>query len=157
AAVVATRGASPSPGYPAGIDPCLLGNWRVTTYRNYGLIGGDKVQYTGGAGQTITYNLDFTTVGDYSHAQPMVADYQGAHWEDTFRGTVRSRYHTSGGLLDETIISSNVTSTLTRDGRYNNGGSAGFYLEPSQYSCQGDTLVWNSTQGNDSGEAVRVR
>jgi hypothetical protein len=152
----ASPSASASPSYRPGIDPCLLGVWRQTTYRNYGKIDGVDVQYSGGAGVVLTYNADGTTFADYAAEQPMVAIYKGVRWEDTVRGWVKGTWSTQNGVMTGTVTESTATSTLTRNGKYNNGGPVTFYLEPDQYFCSGDTLRWSSIQGNNAGEAVRV-
>ena len=147
---------SPSPSYPPGVDPCLLGTWRTTTYQNYGLIDNVKVQYTGGGGSVFTYLPDGTSTSDYGAAQPMVATYKGNRWEDVARGTVTMHYTARDGVIQSTVVSSTLFDTLTRNGKYNNSGPATFNLETQQYTCIGDSLRWTSTQGNFAGEAVRV-
>ncbi|MET7397275.1 hypothetical protein ABZS66_27700, partial [Dactylosporangium sp. NPDC005572] len=148
--------ASPSPSYPAGVDPCLLGTWRTTTATNYGLIDGDRVQYTGGAGVISVYKADNTVTYDYDHSAPYVADYGGHRWEGTHRGQAVFRYSAVDGEMLQSKISSTARNTLTRDGKYNAGGATTYNLEPGRYRCTETTLVETSTLGNYSAESVRV-
>lgn len=153
----APAGASPPPSYPPGIDPCLLGTWRTTVMRVYGLIDGNRVQYVGGAGEIWVYNPDGTSATDYNQMQPMVVVVNRVTWANVFSGTSSSRYHAENGQLIETDIKSNAVGILRRNGQLDNTAPITYFLEPTSYRCIGDTLTTYSEQGNFSNEAVRVK
>jgi hypothetical protein len=115
------------------------------------------VQYAGGAGIIDTYQADGTVTSDYNAAEPMVATYRGNRWESVTRGTTTSHYTAKDGIYQFTVVSSSLSNRLTHNGSLNNSGPADFNLEPMQYTCDGDTMRYTSTQGNYSGESVRVR
>ncbi|WP_432993831.1 Hsp70 family protein [Dactylosporangium sp. CA-233914] len=147
---------SPSPSYPAEIDPCLLGRWRATSNANYGLIDGMKVQYRGGGGHVHEFRADGTLIIDYDRSEPNTAVYKGSTWTDVQRGQVTMRWAVKNGQLNEAVVSSSVNGRLTRDGKYNNSGPSQFELEPATYVCTPKTLLQSSTLGNWSSESVRI-
>ena len=154
--VSAPVSASPSPSYPPGVDPCLVGTWRVTQNTVYGLIDDVRVLYTGGAGTLITYRADGTSSTDYNKMQPRTTRYRGATWSDVSRGTVSGRYHAEDGSITSTVTKSNAKGTLRRNGKVNATGPVTYYPEPSQYRCTGNDLYLYSPQGNYSNDLVRV-
>ncbi|MEJ3749709.1 Hsp70 family protein [Actinomycetes bacterium KLBMP 9797] len=156
AAVSPSVTASPSPSYPPGIDPCLLGTWRVTANEVWGLIDDVRVLYNGGAGVLITYRADGTTATDYNKMQPRTVRYGGATWSDVNRGTTSGRYYAENGTITSTTAKSNVTFTLRRNGKVNASGKANFFPEPAQYRCTGNTLMLYSAQGNYSNDLTRT-
>jgi len=156
-AVSPSASASPSPSYPPGIDPCLLGTWRITTNRAWGLIYDTRVLYTGGAGTIVSYRADGTARTDYGKMQPRIARYRGDTWSDVHRGTVSSRYYADDGTITDTITKSNAMDTLRRNGKVNSKTPVTYFPEPSQYRCTGNDLYTFSAQGNFSAEMVRVR
>lgn len=148
--------ASPSPSYRPGVDPCLLGTWRTTTNRAWGLIDDTRVLYTGGAGTIVTFRADGTARTDYSKMRPRIARYRGNTWSDVHRGTVSSRYYADDGTITDTVTKSNAVDTLRRNGKVNAKTPVTFFPEPSQYRCTGKDLYTYSLQGNFSSEMVRV-
>lgn len=148
--------ASPSPSYPPGVDPCLLGTWRVTNNTVYGLIDDVRVLYTGGAGTLITYRAGGTTTIDYNKMQPRTTRFRGATWSDVVRGTSSGRYQAEDGAITSTQTRTNATGTLRRNGKVNASGPITYYPEPTQYRCNGKDLNTYSAQGNFSNQLVRV-
>ncbi|WP_433041540.1 Hsp70 family protein [Dactylosporangium sp. CS-033363] len=148
--------ASPSRTYNPGIDPCLLGTWRTTSHRNYGLIYGQKVQYVGTGGGITTFRDDNTVTIDYDPSAPDVAVYKGATWASKHRGQVTMRYDADGHELIATVITSNARATLTRDGKIDNEAATTFNLEPERYTCTATRLTEVSEQGEWSAESERI-
>jgi len=146
----------PSPSYRPGVDPCLLGTWRVTSNQVWGLIDDTRVLYTGGAGTVIVYRADGTSRTDYSKMRPRTARYRGATWSDVHRGTVTGRYYAADGAITDTITKSTAVDTLRRNGKVNVKAPVTFFPEPSQYRCTGNDLYSYSAQGNYSSQMVRV-
>jgi hypothetical protein len=147
---------SSSPSYPPGVDPCLLGTWRVTMNQAWGLIDDTRVLYTGGAGTLVIFRADGTALTDYNKMQPRSVRYRGATWTNVHRGTVSGRYYAAGGKITETITKSNAVDTLRRNGRVDVTSPVRFFPEPSEYRCTGNDLYTYSAQGNYSSQSVRV-
>ena len=147
---------SPSPSYRPGVDPCLLGTWRVTMNQAWGLIDSTRVLYTGGAGVLITYRADGTEFTDYSKMRPRTAHFRGVTWSDVHRGTVSGRYYAADGAITDTVKKSTAVDTVRRNGKVNTTSPVTFFPEPSQYRCTGDDLYTYSAQGNYSSQLVRV-
>jgi molecular chaperone DnaK len=148
---------SAAPSTRAGIDPCLLGTWQVTSNRAYGLLDNVRVQYEGGAGILVTYRADGTAFVDYSAMQPRFARHRGAVWADVHRGTATFRYYAQNGEITDSLISSDAVDTLTRNGKVNATAPVQYFLETTKYICTEDRLTTTGSQGNFSSEAVRVR
>ena len=148
--------ASPSPSYPPGVDPCLLGSWRMTNNDVVGMIDDVKVIYSGGAGTIFTYRADRTSSLDHSKTQPRIARYQGDTFTNSFKGTAQFTYFAEKGILDETVTRNNVVEINRRNGTVVLNQPATFFPEPTQYRCTRDELFFNSAQGNFSTRAVRV-
>jgi len=147
---------SPSPTYPAGVDPCLLGVWRVTVNTVYGRIGDEDVQYTGGAGVTITYKTDNTYTFDYAKMKPRIAKYQGATYSDVTRGSATIRYFADGDTMIVSMVSNKATGELRRNGSVVNTEKSSFLLEPVEYRCTPGRLLLSSSQGGYTIDAVRA-
>jgi eukaryotic-like serine/threonine-protein kinase len=156
AAAVASLSASPSPSYPPGIDPCLLGTWRVTSNQVWGLIDGTRVLYSGGAGILVTYRKDGTTSGDYSKMKPRTTRYRGATWADVIRGSTSGTYYAEDGTITGSNTKSTAVGTVRRNGKFNASAPVTFFPEPDQYRCKGNNLQTYSAQGNYSDDMVRV-
>jgi len=148
--------ASPAPSYPPGIDPCLLGTWRITSNQVWGLLDSTRVLYTGGAGTLITFRADGTSLTNYNKMRPRTAHYRGDTWTDVHRGTVSGRYYADDGTIIDTVTKSNAVDTLRRNGKVNSTSPVTFFPEPSQYRCTGNDLYTYSAQGNFSDQMVRV-
>ncbi|GIE92922.1 hypothetical protein Ari01nite_03870 [Paractinoplanes rishiriensis] len=147
---------SPSPSFPPGVDPCLVGTWRITENQVWGLIDSTRVLYRGGADVLITYRADGTSFTDYNKMKPRVTRYRGATWSDVVRGTISGRYHAEDGAITSTRTKSSAVDTLRRNGKVDVKGPLAFFPEPSQYRCTGDDLYLYSAQGNFSNQLVRV-
>lgn len=147
---------SPSPTYPPGIDPCLLGTWRVTVNAVYGRIDNDRVQYIGGADTTITYRTDNTYTYDYAETKPQTTTYGGRTYSNKARGTATIRYHADGATMLVSMVSNDATSEVRRDGVVVNKASTSYLMEPQQYRCTPERLVLASSEGKYTIEAVRV-
>ena len=148
--------ASAAPSYPPGIDPCLLGSWRVTSNQAWGLIDDTRVLYSGGAGTVVTYRADGTSTTDYAKMRPRSTRYRSATWTDVHRGKLTSRYYAADGMLTGTVIKSNAVDTLKRNGRVNASGPVKFFPEPARYRCTDKDLHTFSPQGNFSNQMVRL-
>lgn len=155
----ATAGTSPTTvpaSYPPGIDPCLLGTWRITRNQSYGLIDSTRVLYTGGAGTVITYRADGTSRAEYDRSKPRIARYRGDTWTYLERGFVTSRYYAADGVITNSDTKVKATGTLRRNGKIDNKRPIEFYPEPDMYRCNGNNLTIYSNQGNFSNELVRT-
>ena len=141
---------------PPGIDPCLLGTWRITFNQVYGLLDGERVQYTGGEGTLTTYGDDGWLFIDFTNQSPRMADHNGVIWSDQARGTVSGRYYAEDGVLTETYTRIDATVRLYRAGELEVEKVAGFTSEPIHYRCTADELFSFSEQGNFSTHLVRV-
>lgn len=141
---------SPPPGPTAtgnpGVDPCVVGSWRVTSHREDVAIEDiGKVTFTGGAGTLVELNADGAGRSTYSGA--------------TFKGT-------AGGQQVKLVLDGTVEfDFMARDGTVSfksmqaAGTAKGFINgeevvseplsgsdDPAKYTCSGDTM----TQSTDS-------
>ncbi|MFI6761202.1 Hsp70 family protein [Micromonospora sp. NPDC050417] len=151
-----TPAPTPSPSYPPGIDPCLLGTWRITSSRVIGYVDDIQVQYVGGAGVVETYRADGTSSVDYSKMEPRVGTLRGVTWSEVDRGKASGTYYAENGKITGNITKSDAVGTLRRNGKINATAPLTFFLEPTTYRCSGDRLISYSEQGNFSDEAVRI-
>lgn len=147
---------SPSPSYPPGIDPCLLGTWRIVYNNTHGLIDGERVPYVGGADTILTYRADNTYTFDYARTKPVVATYGGDTYASLSRGTATLRYDADGAVMLLSMVSDESTGELRRNGAVIDSQDAPFFLEPQEYRCTADRLLVASSQGNYTFEAVRT-
>ncbi|MFG1928592.1 Hsp70 family protein [Cryptosporangium sp. NPDC048952] len=93
-----SRSVSPSPTYPAGVDPCLLGTWRSEKQHIYADLDGGRALFTGGGGTLYTYRADGTSTADYSRTQPRTGSLKGSRYSSVIRRsatTPRTRRSTS--------------------------------------------------------------
>jgi len=156
AAAVASLSASPSPSYPPGIDPCLLGTWRVTSNQVWGLIDSTRVLYSGGAGILVTYRKDGTSTTDFNKMKPRTTRYRGATWADVVRGIASGTYYAEKGTITGSTTKSTAVGTVRRNGKFNASAPVTFFPEPDQYRCKGNNLQTYSALGNFSNDMVRV-
>lgn len=147
---------SPSPSYPPGVDPCLLGSWRLTASRVIGLVDSNEVQYVGGAGVVTTFRADGTTSVDFNKMEPRVAKFRGVTWSDIARGKASGRYFAENGKITANMDRSDAVGTVRRNGKFNASAPVTYFLEPYSYRCLGDRLTSWSDQGKFSDESVRV-
>ncbi|HTJ33726.1 MAG TPA: hypothetical protein VL738_10885, partial [Dactylosporangium sp.] len=150
--------ASPVKSYPPGVDPCLLGTWRMTNATNFWSINNVERQTQGQAGQLFTFREDGTLVIDDSHTEPEVAVAEGVRWEARPSGTTTMRW--SANLetkeLQEAVISTNAKRRVYRNGKFFTESNTEFSPEPGKYVCTAMTLTENSTLGKWSSSATRV-
>ncbi|WJK38301.1 Hsp70 family protein [Solwaraspora sp. WMMA2056] len=147
---------SPSPSYPPGVDPCLLGAWRIVYNTTHGLIDGERVPYVGGADTLLTYAADNTYTFDYAETKPVVATYGGDTYASQTRGTATLRYDADGTVMLLSMVSDRSTGELRRNGTVIDSQDAPFFLEPQEYRCTAGRLLVASSQGNYTFEAVRI-
>lgn len=147
---------SPSPSYPPGVDPCLLGTWRIVYNTTHGLIDGERVPYVGGADTILTYAADNTYTFDYAETKPVVATYGGDTYASQTRGTATLRYDADGTVMLLSMVSDRSTGELRRNGAVIDSQDAPFFLEPQEYRCTDGRLLVASSQGNYTFEAVRT-
>ncbi|GAA4244933.1 hypothetical protein GCM10022255_010000 [Dactylosporangium darangshiense] len=150
--------ASPAKSYPPGVDPCLLGTWRMTNATNFWSINNVERQTQGQAGQLFTFREDGTLVIDDSHTEPEVAIADGVRWEARPSGTTTMRW--SANLetkeLQEAVISTDAKRKVYRNGKFFTESNTEFLPEPGKYVCTATTLTENSTLGKWSSSATRV-
>jgi hypothetical protein len=156
AAAAGTLPAAAPASVPPGIDPCLLGSWRITRNQSYGLIDSTRVLYTGGAGTVVTYRANGTSRTDYNRSKPRIAKYRSATWTYLERGFITQRYYAADGAITTSDTKVSATGTLRRNGKIDNSRPIEFYPEPEMYRCTGDNLTTYSNQGNFSNELVRI-
>jgi actin-like ATPase involved in cell morphogenesis len=132
--------ATPTPTYPPGVDPCLLGTWRRTGKQKEMDIYGTKVYLTGGGGQVDTFRADGTVSVRWTNDR-ISATHKGVRWAEVVNGTVEAKYRASNGNLIYTNARTTGTWRLLRNNGRNNGGKLQLSLEPESYSCSGDSLT----------------
>jgi hypothetical protein len=149
-----TPSPTPSPTYPAGIDGCLLGTWRLISGLRQNTIDGNPVAFAGGAGRIVVYRADGTASVDYAKAASYTATVNGTRWEEIIKGTGQFRYHAADGRVTGSRAVAKGTWELRRNGRRNNGGILTLSTEPDQYVCKDNTLLTSTSFA--SNEFVRV-
>lgn len=140
-AVAGEPSASPSPSYPPGVDPCLLGSWQRTGSERTGEFGGRKVVFVGGTGVVLTFDADGRSQAVFSPDPPGVAVADGVRWEESFDGRITSRYFADGSELLYSNSISEGTYKYTRNGRLDNDGPLVAGVSPETYRCTEDRLV----------------
>jgi hypothetical protein len=149
--------ASPTPSHPPGIDPCLLGTWRMELGQIIGNIFGEEVQYSGGRGTLRVFGADGVSVLDYGKAAPMKVRHRGVNWTMNWTGTIKARYYADGKRVRWLSATPDGTVRLWRNGKLNAKSRMTARIEPDDYTCSADRMSWASTQGKYSAEWVRVR
>jgi molecular chaperone DnaK len=134
----AARSGPPSPS--SSVDPCLVGQWRQTSYQITNKIDNIDTLFTGPGGATSTVTADGRSSTDYDTLTPMTATVKGVLWKHVVRGTITSHIRTSGGMIYSTDVVAHGSWQLLRNGRVNNSGTLSGSLESSHYTCSGDTF-----------------
>jgi hypothetical protein len=128
---------------------CLAGRWKATSISGSGSL--ESIE--GGAGTVLTIKSSgdgiFTTAFDYGQAaQFTVALAAGPQGVGIVRGTDEETVATTGpGTLSATLLSSNLTITVTVDGVTSGPNAAtGFSLNgPATYDCTASALTINTS------------
>jgi hypothetical protein len=151
-----SRSAAPSPTptirYAAGIDPCLVGGWKLVSIQRTAKIDGVDVQLSGKGQQTAVFRADGTLWNRFDVT--VEGKYRGDTWRENYRGTGETRYQAGNGTLLYSDPKATGTWRLDRNGRRNNGGKLTISLEASRYVCTATTL---SLVSNSAMRFVRVR
>jgi molecular chaperone DnaK len=154
AALSPSTGSSPSA--PPGIDPCLVGRWRLVTTQVYGILFNVRVQYTNGGGVIKEFRSDGTASTDYNNSEPIVADFRGARWSVIFRGTEDANYFAKDGVIQWSGVRATGTAVLYRNGKADTRGPLEPSIEAENYVCQADSYRAASSLGNYVAEYARV-
>jgi hypothetical protein len=147
---------SPSPSVPPGQDACLWGSWRVTSGQQYSKINSAQVQYTGGRGAVLYILHNGILRWDFNASEPLVAIFGGARWEQVDRGTASANYHVQDGEIRISGQQATGTSTLNRNGKYNNSQALNLTLAADKFVCDDASLRTYSSDGQSSYEFERI-
>ncbi len=147
---------SPSRTYPPGIEPCMLGRWRIDSGTSYSEVEGVRVMWTLQGGAVAEYREDGTATGEDNESLSRLAESRGNRYEVVFRGTASYRWAAKDGNLQLTLVGSTSTYRMTKNGKYLANGKTIYFAEPVRYTCNGDSLQLSSTLGNWSTNATRL-
>ncbi|MFY1697658.1 Hsp70 family protein [Solwaraspora sp. WMMA2101] len=149
--------ASAGTGYPAGVDPCLVGTWRTTVDEVDGTVDGDPVRYRGGEGAMTTFAADGSLSVDYTHRAHRLAQHDGVFWSDHVLGTATGSYHAEDAELIMRYTEVDAVIRLFRGDELQRESVPEFSAVPVQYRCTRDELFTFSTDGTFSTQMARVR
>ena len=147
---------SPTPTYPPGVDPCLLGTWLRETSTVVGYIDSAPLRYVGGKGALMTFRANGTAHTDLRKTVRFVARYRADRWSWEERGTITGNYRADGETLRWNGLRAKGTGKLFRNNRVNNSVALTTTSEPDSYTCSGDRLSMSGTVTESSSEWVRV-
>ncbi|MEV4513623.1 Hsp70 family protein [Dactylosporangium sp. NPDC049525] len=163
-AILPTPSASPSPSVSpspavsvaAGLDPCLVGRWRQTSSEVHIDYGSKRQQFSGGAGILQEFDGEGHTVYDANTSEPYRATFDGANWEETFRGVARGNYRILDGAVVLSGLSGEISWVITRNGKRNNSGKGPLGVKPERYLCDERKLIQYGPDGDYTNELERV-
>jgi hypothetical protein len=131
---------------PRGIDPCLVGTWECTSFKE----PNNKYFTGGGTGFRVTFKSDGTETVDYSSMQPTKA---GPIDTIAFTGTGSAKISTDKGVAKiEATQNAGVSMTLKSTGRvwtmkYPGLGPGGLASPENKnnYKCTEDSLEYQTS------------
>jgi hypothetical protein len=132
--------AGPTDTVAAGLDKCVLGNWRVTSAREKVEIEGQLYEFTASGG-TIEFRGDGTATIDYGSGVVYRTTMSGQSVTITVTGTATFSYKT----VDNTITYSNMSESGQLVYRVNDTVTDTIPLDldtsPNGYTCSGSSLT----------------
>jgi hypothetical protein len=136
------QGGPPSPSASSLVDPCVVGNWRVTRHTEQvplPLVG--DVQFTSsGTGARVRLAADGTGVTEFGEGTAFVAIVAGAEYKLIFKGSVNYDYRTANGRVVFSNLGPDGTATLTVDGEEQASQALTGTADEANYTCDGSTL-----------------
>lgn len=142
-----------NPDGSCGIDPCLVGTWECTTFKE-----ANQFVTGGGTGFRVSFKKDGTETVDYSNMKPVES---GPRDKTIYSGRADAKISTKDGVAKiESMVSADVVATLD-SGVKNFSWPKLKTLGPGglgsptgmSYTCTGDTLEYQTTPaGNASAK-----
>ena len=141
---------------PSGIDPCLVGTWECTSFKE-----GIRSFTGGGTGFRVTFNRDGAETVDYSSMQATKA---GPIDMIAFTGTASARISTDKGAAKiEAMQTAGVSMTLNSTGRHltekwpglGPGGLGS--VDKSSYTCSENSLEYQTSTRPDQHANTTVK
>jgi hypothetical protein len=132
--------AAPADTVAAGLDKCVVGNWRVTSAREKVEIEGQLYEFTASGG-TIEFRGDGTATIDYGSGVVYRTTMSGQSVTITVTGSAKFSYKT----VDNTITYSNMSESGELVYRVNDTVTDTIPLDldtaPNGYTCSGSSLT----------------
>ncbi|MFC4037212.1 Hsp70 family protein [Dactylosporangium siamense] len=149
---------SPSPvvSVAAGLDPCLVGKWRQTSSEIHVNNGSKREQFSGGAGILQEFDGEGHMVYDTNASAPYRATFDGATWDQTFRGVARGNYRILDGAVVLSGQSGEISWVINRNGKRNNSGKGPLSTKPERYLCDAQKLIQYGPDGDYTNELERI-
>ncbi|GAB3828003.1 Hsp70 family protein [Dactylosporangium cerinum] len=147
---------SPAVSVAAGLDPCLVGRWRQTSSEVHVNFGSTRKQFSGGAGVLQTFDGEGHTVYDANASAPYRATFDGANWDETFRGVAQGNYRILDGTVVLSGLSGEISWVLNRNGKRNNSGKGPLSTQPERYLCDAQKLIQYGPDGDYTNELERI-
>jgi hypothetical protein len=130
----------PTDNVAAGLDKCVVGQWRISSAKEKVEIEGELIEFTSSGG-TIEFRGDGTGTIDYSNG----VDYRGTIANQsvtiTFTGSAKFSYKT----VDDTITYSNTSADGEAVYKVNGTTTTSIPLsmdnKPNSYTCGGSSLT----------------
>lgn len=140
----------------SGIDPCVIGAWRMTSHTEEITSLGIATQLTlAGEGALYEFREDGTGSGDYGSGTAFQGNALGQAVAATVAGTLSFRYEASNGTFQiTTMLTTDATfsvETLDTEVPYALSTNS-----PEEYRCAGDTLHFELEERNYQAEYRRV-
>jgi hypothetical protein len=137
-------GDDPKPGptdtVAAGLDKCVVGQWRITSAKEKVEIEGELIEFAS-TGGTIDFRGDGTATIDYSNGVVYRGTIANQSVTITFTGTAKFSYKT----VDNTITYSNTSADGEAVYKVNGTTTTSIPLsmdtKPNSYTCAGSSLT----------------
>jgi len=132
----------------AGVDPCVVGIWRVTAHREELSMGAPMgvVPMTGGQGAVYRFGGDGTGGADFCAATMFEGRANGRTLKVEVSGTVTYRFTARDGTLALRDTRSDAVLRLYLDGApYGSPSPFNVGADPSNYTCSGASMTQSTT------------
>ncbi|GAA1035104.1 hypothetical protein GCM10009557_41790 [Virgisporangium ochraceum] len=156
-APTASGAATTAPAQVGPVDPCLVGNWKQTTYSSpFDLskitLDGKKMGEVklSGSGRTWKITVDGKGTEDWSKAQYTGRTADGHNVVATFTGTNEWTLKTANNQILFTSTGSDVVITITVDGKQQLNESVKPFNNPLPYECSSNSWTAKSLTDPDA-------
>ena len=131
----------PSNSPSTSVDPCVVGNWRVTSHTEDIEVNDENVRFTGN-GARIRLDGDGTGVIEYGDG----IDYTGGRYTLTLAGSVNFDFRTANGKVTFSNLGPSGTVTLKAGDIVLAQQPLEGSDDPATYTCDATTLVEQTTK-----------
>lgn len=131
----------PPSGGPPGIDPCVVGNWRVTSHEETVDIEDYGPVTFHGEGTRLRLDEDGRGITDYGSGTRFTGLVNGSTIELTLIGTVEFRYQAANGQVSFADVTPKGTAMVRVNGSEPSPTPLRATHDPAMYTCHADELT----------------